>query len=489
MSINAILALVLSLSFSGFCFDAWAQFTQQQIDGYRRSVVQIQASGCSAVPGGLQVGSGFLWKQSTWVVTALHVVNGCTKLSVHSDMLRDSSPAQVTKLVFADDLVLLSLDKVIPGTTFFSKSKDAPQDTQDLLTVGFPEDSSGSVGKTVRRQFSGNTLSTIASYAAQQELAKSKSPALDISVVFLQGTLEHGHSGGPILNSAGDVVAVADGGLKHGTTEDSWGIPSNDLAALETSSEPLSKMTGQRSSLLFAATPGSSAEPSIQCGGGNFKHLKTVSYSEMLLTADDVTGLQQLVAVSGMNPTNFSFEVYQDLRTGASVVLPAGETLTLNADICVATSLGGSVTTRVRMADASIDLTGTTAASQFEFQVMGIGPGWIIAQSFSYLQPLRVVGGGMSLRKDWVHYVPFPGTVQLNLQQFDSQQFETLALRGKSLLGVVAQNNRWSPTVVQTQQACRLNANISPFCPQALQDFSEWIESTLAVHLSTLAGT
>jgi hypothetical protein len=402
---------------------------------------------------------------------------------------RDSSSAQVTKLVFADDLVLLNLDKVITGTTVLSKAKDAPQDTQDLLLVGFPEDSFGSVGKTVRRQFSGDTLATIASSGAQQELAASKSPALDISVIFLQGTLEHGHSGGPILNSTGDVVAVADGGLRHGTTEDSWAIPSNDLAALETSSEPLAKMTGQRSSLLFAATPGTSSEPSIQCGGGNFKHLKTVSYSEIVLTADDVAGLQQLVAASGMNPTNFSFEVYQDLQTGASVVLPAGERLAVSADTCVATSPGGSVTTRVRMADASGDLTGTAAALQFEFQVMSISPGWIIAQSFSYLQPLPVVGGGVSLRKDWVHYVPFPGTAQLNFQQYDAQQFETLALRGKSLLGVVAQNNRWSPTVAQTQQACRFNANASPFCPQALQDVSEWIESALAVHLSTLAGT
>jgi hypothetical protein len=489
MSINTIRALVLFLFSYGFCSNAWAQFTRQQIDGYRRSVVQVQANGCNGAPGGLQVGSGFLWKQSTWVVTALHVVNGCTGLSVHSDVVSDSAPAQVTKLVFADDLVLLNLGKVIPGTTVFSKAKDAPQDTEDLLVVGFPEDSSGSVGKTVRRQFSGDTLATIASYAAQKELAKSKSPALDISVIFLQGTLEHGHSGGPILNSAGDVVAVADGGLKHGTTEDSWAIPSDDLAALETSSEPLAKMAGQRSSLLFAATPGSSTDPPIQCGGGNFKHLKTVSYSDVVLTADDVAGLQQLVAASGMNPTNFSFEVYQDLQTGASVVLPAGQKLALSADTCVATSLGGSVTTRVRIADASGDMTGTAAALQFEFQVMGISPGWIIAQAFSYLQPLPVVGGGVSLRKDWVHYVPFPGTAQLNLQQFDAQQFETLALRGKSLLGVVAQNNRWSPTVVQTQQACRFNANVSPFCPQALQDFSEWIESALAVHLSTLAGT
>lgn len=474
-----------------FCVGASAQFTQQQAEKYRHSVVRVDASGCAGVPGGGQRGSGFFWRQDTWVVTTLHVVNGCAHLSVYSDVARESATAHASKILLADDLVLLALEKPIKQSVPLAKLEDAPRDTQDLLIVGFPEDgnASRSQAKTVKRQFSGDKLETIVSYEARKELLQSKSPALNINVIFLQSILEHGHSGSPILNREGSVVGVADGGLKHGTTEDSWAIPSNELTALEKSSEPLTRMTGQKSALLFSATLISSAEPVVQCGGGSFKHLKTVSYSEVLVTADDARGLQQLAAAAFVDPSTYAFEVYQDLQTGASVVLPEGEKLSPSGDICIAVSRGRGVTTRARVADASADMTGNIASLQFETRVMGLNPAWVIDQSFSYLQPLPVAGGGVSFRKDWVHLLPFPGTLQLNYQQYDSQQFETLALRGRTLLGVVAQNIRWSPMTVQAQAACRINVNALPYCAQVLQDFNDWVKGVLAVHLSTMAGT
>ena len=474
--------------------DASAQFTQQQVNAFRQSVVRVDATGCKGVIGGNLAGSGFFWKQNTQIVTALHVVNGCSGLSVYSDIAGDSSPARVTKVLVASDLVLLTLSKAIDGTVALVKSKGAPLDTQEMLVVGFPGDSSGSTGKTVKRQFSGDTLKTIVSYKASEELKQTQSPALDTIVVFLQGTLEHGHSGSPIFNHTGDVVGVADGGLKHGTTEDSWAIPSQHLAILEVSTEPLPTMAKQKSSLLFAAGPVSSAGPQIQCGGGSFKHLKTVRYSDVLLTADDPKGLQQLADVKAfqplataalLDPATFNFEVYQDSQTGATIVLPEAETLSTDGSTCVATSSAGGVTTRARIADVTTDPTYYSAALAFETEIMGLNkPGWGFAQAFSYPQPLPIVGGGFALRKDWVHYLPYS-----NFQQFDAQQFETLAGRGKVLLGVTAQNTRWTPLVVQTQQSCLVNPKVSQYCRLALQDLKDWVQSLLAVHLSTLAGT
>ncbi|MGC2742427.1 MAG: serine protease, partial [Candidatus Angelobacter sp.] len=385
---------------------------------------------------------------------------------------------------------LLSLDKVITGTAPLSKAKDAPQDTQELLLVGFPGDGYGSTAKTVKRQFSGDTLETIVSESARKELIKSESPSLTATVVFLQGTFEHGHSGSPIFNHNGEVVGIADGGLKHGTTEDSWAMPSQELSKLENSSDPLVKMSNQRSALLFAASPLPGASPVLQCGGGSFKHLKSVGYAEVLTTADDPAGLQQLAAASPVNANSFSFEVYQDLSTGATLVLPEKTTLSVAGSICTGISPGGSITIRATLFDTQADPSGQKAALDFERGVMNLSPGWVFQQAFSYPHPLPVVGGGFSLRKDWVHYLPFPNfPQQLNFQEFDAQQFETLAGRNHLLLGVTARNNRWTPLVVQTQQACLYNPNYSPYCPQALQDYKEWIESVLSVHLSTLAGT
>jgi hypothetical protein len=472
---------------SATCLAANAQFTQQQIDGYRHAVVRVDAAMCAGVPGGRLVGSGFLWKQDTSVVTALHVVNGCKEISVYSDMARNSADAHVSKVVVKEDLVLLTLDKGISGTTNFVVSKDAPADTEDLILVGFPGDSSGSTGKTIRRQFSGDTLEKVVSYADQQELKSNPSPALDIKVVFLQGTFEHGHSGGPILNHDGAVIGIADGGLKHGTTEDSWAIPSADIADLESSTEPLGGMAIQRSSLLFSATPIANIGPTIHCGGGDFKHLKSVGYSDVLATADDPAGLQRLASLSQIPATTLTFEVYQDTQTRATIVLPEGEQLMQEGQICSAISTGGGVRTIAIVADSSADPTGKAAAAAFETSV-GIFPGngWNFGQAFSYLSPLPVLGGGMAWRKDWVHYLP-PGPPLGVL--FDAQQFETLALRNNLLLGVTAINTRWTPAVVQTQQACLANSAVSLYCTQALQDYRDWIESVLSVHLSTLAGT
>jgi len=488
-------AAVLSLILIGLCPVVRAQFTQDQINALRHSVVRVDAHQCSGVPGGYKYGSGFFWKQNSSVVTTLHVVNGCTALSVYSDTgsnpQKPSVIAQVQKILFDEDLVLLSLDDTIDGTTVVSESKPAPSDTRDILLVGFPEDGHGSTAKAIKRQFSGNTLATLASSQARTELQRSNSPSLTTVVIFLQAIIEHGGSGGPIFNQQGAVVAVADGGLKHGLTEDSWAIPAEDLAALESSSDPLTKMPQQQSTLLFAATPVASQGPTVQCGGGSFKHTKTVSYSDVLLTADDPHGLQQLVAVSRVDPSTLAFEVYQDDQTGATVALPESEMLTANAnnDTCIARSSGGGVITVVKAIDTSNDLTGRSAAVKFETQIMGLNLTWVEVPAFSYLQPIPVAGGALSQRRDWVRYVPFPGTMQLNFQQYDAQQFETLALRGKILLGVVAQNIRWNPQIVATQQSCAVNPNASPVCPQALQDLRDWITSTLAVHLSTMAGT
>ncbi len=483
MRLKLTMSVIVSLVTLGSA--ASAQFTEKQINGYRQSVVRVDATGCTLVPGGNLVGSGFFWKQSNWVVTALHVINGCSSISVYSDVALDSSPAHVAKILLADDLALLALDKSISGTVVLATAKDAPQNTQDLLLVGFPGDSSGSTGKTVRRQFSGNTLAQIASYMDQQELAQTKSPALDAIVIFLQGTLEHGHSGGPIFDDAGDVVAIADGGLKHGTTEDSWAIPSQDLVTLPASPDSLSNMVQQRSSLLFAATPITNSGPSLACGGGVFKHLKTIKYADVVATADDPHGLQQLASVSSISPSSFSFEVYQDPSTGASIVLPGGEVLSSQDGTCYANSAGGGVAIHAKIANTAGDPTGQSAGLAFETQVQGLTQGgWVYAQAFSYPQALPVLGGGVAWRKDWVHYVLLPGVGQT----FDGQQFETLAMRGNILLGTAAINSKWTPLVVQTQQACLLNSSVSPHCTEALQDYKDWIESVLAVHLSNLAG-
>jgi hypothetical protein len=467
---------------------SWGQFSDQQVNGFEKSVVRVIATNCQGISSQeLLAGSGFLWKQSLWVVTALHVVNGCKDLSVQSLTAGNVTGARVTKILIKDDLVLLTIDDALKNTVVISSVADPPQDTQDMMIVGYPDDSSGVTAKTIKRQFGGATLRGIVSSAAAGELFQSGSPDLSTPVTFLQGMLEHGHSGAPIFNKDGKLVAIADGGLKHGPSEDSWAMPAAYLTDLETSTEPLAKMNTQKSRLLFAARKLSGGQPSVQCGQFALTHLKTVKYGDLLATSDDPRGLAQLVQVAGVDASDFSFEVYQDLRSGATVVLPGGESLSTDGDTCMAANANATVTIRARLEQAApTDDQGNQVSLAFETQVMKLMvPGWLYDPNFSYPAPLPVLGGGVSRRKDWVHYVPVPPGMPL---LYDAQQFETLAFRNRLLLGVNVLNTRWTPNVVAVQTACRLNSQASPYCQQALADLMDWIKGTLSVHLSTLAG-
>jgi hypothetical protein len=468
---------------------ALAQFTDDQVHNFEKSVVRVIATKCQgSSPQELLAGSGFLWKHNLWVVSALHVVNGCQELSVQSLAAGTVTDAKVTKILLKDDLVLLTIEKALKGTAALSSVSDPPHDTQEMMLVGFPEDSSGLTAKLVRRQFGGTTLRDIVSSSAADELFHSGSPNLSTQVTFLQGMLEHGHSGAPIFNKNGQLVAIADGGLKHGPSEDSWAMPAAYLSDLESSTDPIAKMSAQKSKLLFSASKISGMAATVTCGQGGFKHLKTVKYDDLLATSDDPAGLKQLVQASAVDATTFSFEVYQDLQSGATVVIPEGETLSVNGGICVASNANQSVTIRARVqqAVANDDQYGNQASLAFETQVMQLTvPGWIYDPNFSYPTPIPVLGGGISRRKDWVHYAPVgPGMPPW----YDAQQFETLAFRNRILLGVGVLNTRWTPNVVSVQQACRFNPQSSPFCQEALKDIMDWVQATLAVHLSTLAG-
>jgi hypothetical protein len=327
----------------------WAQFNQRQFSSLEKSVVRVLAENCTDLPGKTLAGSGFLWKQSRWVATALHVVNKCSNVTVVYGSPSTSTGARVTKIETADDLVLLTLDSDLAGAIPLLTTAPAPQDTQDLLLLGFPDDSSGITGKSIHRQFGASTLDDLVSSQARQELKESGSPRLTTSVIFLSASMEHGHSGGPIFNQSGNLVGIADGGLKHGATEDSWAIPSSDLAELEASGEPLQAMSKQKSSLLFTAQRISAPGPAINCGGGNFGLLKTITLAEISKTADDPNGFAQLVVASGINTGGFSFDVYQDPDTRAAIVLPAGESLSGDVNECTASNSDSTVLLRSRV--------------------------------------------------------------------------------------------------------------------------------------------
>jgi hypothetical protein len=446
--------------------------------------VRILADTCSNQLGVTLAGSGFIWKMPTQVVTALHVVNGCSKLTIISDTAHSSVGGHLVKIDTNDDLALLSLSQPLTGASPVSSAEAPPQDSQALLLIGYPDDSSGITGKEIHRQFGASTLDDLASSQAKVELQQSQSPSLDTAIVFLSAAMEHGHSGGPIFNQSGQVIAIADGGLEHGATEDSWGIPATDLATLEASTQPLSDANVQNSSLLFASEKVSASGPLISCGGGNFEFLKSIGFGDIARTADDPSGLNFLVNSSGVDAHKFSFDVYQDSDLKATIVLPKGESLAGDSTRCVAANGDGTVIVRARVVRVTNDPLGNSAAFAFERDVGSLlSGGWVFNPQYSYLAALPVLGGGVAFRKNWVHYVVSPPYTQPSM---DQQEFETLAFRNNIWLGVNALNSSWTPTFVMTMRACRVNQTFLSVCPQVLSDVDDWVAAILGVHLSTL---
>ncbi|NUT38126.1 MAG: PDZ domain-containing protein [Hamadaea sp.] len=154
------------------------------------SVVTVKAS----VPGGTALGSGFVVSSDGYVLTNEHVVAESTSLSV---VLNDGSTAQA-KLVGADpesDVAVLSVKRagLVPLDLGDSSSV---QVGDPVLAVGSPLALPGTVTSgivsAVDRLLAAGDPQTTRYYAAIQTDA----------------AINHGNSGGPLLDGGGQVVGI-----------------------------------------------------------------------------------------------------------------------------------------------------------------------------------------------------------------------------------------------------------------------------------------
>ena len=82
-----------------------ASMSVQLREQVARSVVQVQARGC---PGGDRVGSGFAFGPDQHVVTALHVISGCQRISVYWEKFGGATQqGTVARVLNGADLALL----------------------------------------------------------------------------------------------------------------------------------------------------------------------------------------------------------------------------------------------------------------------------------------------------------------------------------------------------------------------------------------------
>jgi Trypsin-like peptidase domain len=333
------------------------QWSPEKVSSASQSVVEVTAKDCRS--GKTKRGTGFVWRRPDQVLTALHVVNGCSDVSLYFESAGAKCSATFFKVLKRADLALLHFSCQVPAPNPRPLTQEtAVRAGQELKVLGYGLgqqriDDKGLLVSTLNPTLS---LQDWLPENAKQAIQRAQSPGLTLPVVRVEGFLAHGFSGGPIIDRSGNIAAVADGGLEIGGGTN-WGIPIQEAESLMRSSEVPAQVAviASETDLLFASEVGDENIPAIKCGDGIFTYDRTRTYSQLLAIADSpewIKGKEQALKpfAEVFDISKSVFDVYVDNDNGATVVIPQGLTLRAQGNQCVVNEVG----VRLRIAVAEL---------------------------------------------------------------------------------------------------------------------------------------
>ena len=222
------------------------------------SVVQIRC----ATPDGDMKATGFIWPEPGYVVTALHAIAGCApgKGLVYSESAKKET--LIATYLAADlegDLALLKLEDDL-GLPALMISDMQPALTDAHIVWGYPLAAEQMIG--LRIEFAlgldagATTLGRAFSSADLAKLFRNQGyPKRNTQILRVTTTIQPGHSGAPILDPKGRVVAIADGGLLGGWRGINWSVPAGVyLPDLPNSTDPFPSTISEQANLFSAMT-------------------------------------------------------------------------------------------------------------------------------------------------------------------------------------------------------------------------------------------
>lgn len=166
------------------------------------------------------------------LVTALHGVADCQRITATNKKgLFLDRPLTIRKIDADSDVALLSspeLDGARDGG-FEVANGVAWESWKEVTIHGHPYGIGSLETKLTLRNPPLRELKDLLTPEPLSILKERRSPNHRIKVLNLQGNVLPGHSGAPILDAQGRVVAVANGGLKEGFAGISWAVPYSDI--------------------------------------------------------------------------------------------------------------------------------------------------------------------------------------------------------------------------------------------------------------------
>jgi len=305
--------------------------------------------------------TGFVWKTPNQVVTSLHAMapNGAISVLYLNNTWRK---VKIKKVLQKADLVLLEVMPgeepvpagVVPLTSF---NEQTVKFGSEIFALGYNSGSKGSSSRTLKKGFvDPETLDNLIPPKDKEALARIGFPALDLHILYLDGSLLPGFSGSPVFDPAGKLIGIGDGGLEKGASNVSWIIPAKYLAELESSTTTALPANFPQMAQLFSAQVTVEAaeieqfeslpeEPAgeeygyyeddyvpVDASGFEFYLTKNRSLIEMIETSDDPDNLLKFATELedfnvSLDYENLRFDIYEDINYGVVLAVPEGKDL------------------------------------------------------------------------------------------------------------------------------------------------------------------
>jgi len=347
--------LLLSLLITSILFST-AMIAQKSDTESAKSVVKITTKFPGTDPktgkSATKVGNatGWCWNNSRQVVTALHAVAGIpdADITIYTDMETKSSGAKVVKVLKEADLALLELTSDLGLIPLILADVD-PNSKNEYYIWGFPHGIFQMAGDDIRFSRSLGTPPTLNSLINKTDfkftLEQQKYPWPKSQILRVSSTIQPGHSGAPILVSTGQVIGVADGGLREGSARLNWAFPASVyVPKLLNSSDPIPTTVSLQNNLYSSYTivPDdasqeeqnhiSEAEVKENTVGNDEQSITktwTANYDEIIETMaeEDKNSIIGISQRYGLDMQDTWFDVYEDFNTGATVTIPASENM------------------------------------------------------------------------------------------------------------------------------------------------------------------
>ena len=415
------------------------------------------------------------------MVTAFHVVAGCAAVRVGYQGVAERD-ARIVRVAVDADLALLEVADA-PGGAALELAEQTPEVGAVVHVYGF---ALGQATRENRRLMvtdanrSSARLRDALNDAAREDLRRISYPSLDTEVLRTDGNLLPGHSGAPLIDWQGRVVAVGSGGLERGTAGVGWAVRAAYVRRLPDAPAQAGRALPAPGPTSFSfAAPAVPGADQVRCGDLAFVRARQRSLGQLVASSDDQLGYHQIAATLDPRPgafDNLLVDVWTETHSGAGVALPAGaRPVASPSGDCVASLVPGVLEMRIGGTALPPPRIGDPAAMQAWVQAMQWASAAFEARAIQEFVPFIGIDPRFSYPVPQSHPTMMVMRRDLAGQRPNAPAhnvFETLLATPTAFVGVAAVNRDWRYAQSTPPEMLRL-----------------WITAALGVHLSTVPSS